>query len=248
MVESINYHTIWGQQADRLAYLFAPELGLSRDQYIDHLPQFAPQGKADKGVFDFPLLVQTATPNLTLVRICEVTGINVGSPNIDEMVDWRDDMIIKMWRDKRSDTITSATVDWSNDPKKFRTPSAPYSTWINTRIQKDNSAYQTRAGLTSQERGGTIYDGLSLLIQKPELLDREGLALPGSEYFFDFFFSDEGTVIILTQESNHKILGFGYAGLNYAGFQSKFHPPTGCLVASRKIATKRRQPPSGQKP
>src|SRR5258708_2747864 len=54
----------WNKQADKLAYLFARDLGQSRQQYIDVLPRFSNQPEAYKGRPDIPTLVQVPTEKL----------------------------------------------------------------------------------------------------------------------------------------------------------------------------------------
>lgn len=155
----LNLNREWERQASRLADLFASELGQSRDEYVEGLPRFSPQPEGYKGRFDTPVIVQTSTSKLTLARMLEIAGI-VNYLKLENVQDWRED--------------------------KFRTPNAPYITWLHDGSRNLNRSVKgVRAKLADDERGGTVFDGIALLQQDPQILKRRYLDLPGSQYGFD---------------------------------------------------------------
>lgn len=93
----------WTRQATDLAYCFAGPLGISRDQYEDSLPHFTPEPETYREKFDTLILVQTPIPEkgLTESRIFEIIGLPTSHPYYED------------WRGAR-----------------FRTPCAPYATWL----------------------------------------------------------------------------------------------------------------------
>lgn len=188
----------WDRQADRLAYLFATDLGLSRDQYMDGLPRFSSQPKSYRGRFDTPLLVQTSSDKLTLARMLEVAGI--------------------------VNYLFTEVKGWQIDPAKFKTPEGPYATWLHDGLRNlDKSIKDVRAGLVSDERGGTIYDGVALVIQNPDILKDCFLDLPGSQYR-----SDDAPCLFLWD--GHP--GLNDRPVNYAHFEF------GSVVAGRNVVTR----------
>ncbi len=150
----------WSRQADTLAYLFAKPLGVSRDQYIDGLPQFALQPETYKGRFDIPTLVPTPVPEkgLTARKMFELAGIK---PYYD---------------------VDGMTKDWEKHPSGFVTPKAPYSTWLHDGTPNLNRKPEdVRSELPADARGGTLLDGLGLYLKDPKILEDHSLDLPGSQ-------------------------------------------------------------------
>lgn len=142
----------WKRQAQNLARLFAEELGLTSEGYIAGLPEFGPQPENFRDRFDIPVIVETRIP---LPKMLELVGITCYF-NSEE---------IKVW------------------PKgNFVTPEQPYIVWLN-----DGSTYlgrsvkEVRKGLAPDERGGTVFDGIALYLQKPEILEHYSLDFPGSQ-------------------------------------------------------------------
>lgn len=153
----------WEREADNLAYLFAKELGQSRDQYSDGLPGFFSQSKSYRGRLYIPLLVQTPNDRLTLAMMCEIAGVANYIARLNEI------------------------KDWEGDSGKFKTPSIPYSTWANDgRVNLGRSVEDVRLSLAVDERGGNICDGISIAIHFPDILKRCFLNLPGSQHELEF--------------------------------------------------------------
>lgn len=152
----------WVKQANRLADLFAAELGFSKEEYMDKLPKFRSQPESYQGRFNIPLLVQTPVGKLILPRMCEIAGV----------ISYLDSKKVK---------------DWQKDPNKFKTPVTPYVTWLHDgSMNLGRKIMDVRIGLAADERGGTVYDGLALFVQNPDILKHHYLDLPGSEVSSDY--------------------------------------------------------------
>lgn len=161
--------TEWTKQAKKLALLFAERLGMPEQEYIGSLPPFGSQPEGMKEKLR-PVIVQPPIPGkLSLEEIIEIAGI-----------------------DQRGFTIklpntTQAIIDWREDPKKFRTPTKPYTTWLTYRGTHElgNTQFvRLKVVLESGNhlRCGTISDGIALYLANPEaFIDRE-IVLPGSEW------------------------------------------------------------------
>lgn len=70
--------------------------------------------------------------------------------------------------------------DWEGDT--YRTPDKPYFTWISdgsSNLKK--SIKDVRTSLTPDSRGGTLFDGIALVIKDPDILKHHLLDLPGSQ-------------------------------------------------------------------
>lgn len=135
----------WQRQAQKYIELgFHTERNLSAEDYIASLPKFEAQPKAFAGRFDIPVLVET---RITPQRQSELAGLPYHLEGYD-------------------------VKDWEGDPKDYRTPDAPYATWIRGKRKFDD----IRNTLETDERGGTEYDGVALWISKPGLY----VSLPGS--------------------------------------------------------------------
>ena len=161
-IEPISLDKVWELQANRLADHFASELGQSKNQYMDSLPKLNPQPENYGDRFDLPMIVQTPTRKLTLARMCEIVGI------VNYLSDPKE------------------LKDWQKDSGKFKTPANSYITWLNDGSRnKERSVEDVRKSLLEDERGGTVYDGLALFIQNPDILKSHYLDLPGSQYGSD---------------------------------------------------------------
>lgn len=149
----------WNEQAQTLARLFAKPLGLSEEKYIARLPDFIPKREEYKGRLHIPVLVQPPVPRrgLGLDKMCGILKI-------------------------RYDPWFETFKDWEEDPQGFVTPKAPYATWVRSRL---SPAYYTpetiRAELAPDERAGTIYDGLALLIHGKVRKNSSRIAAPNLE-------------------------------------------------------------------
>ncbi|MDO8619448.1 MAG: hypothetical protein Q7R49_05935 [Candidatus Daviesbacteria bacterium] len=151
---NLNLNDAWLKNADQLAYLYAKELGYqSKDEYMDSLPEF------DKERFETPVIVQVPQGKLTLARMLAIQGITKRLPNLRDL------------------------KDWQKDPQKFRTPKTPYVTYLHDGSRNLNKTPAIiLENLASDERGGTIFDGLALLAKKPDILIDHFIDLPGSQY------------------------------------------------------------------
>lgn len=157
----------WFKQAEKLAYLFAHPLGMSRPEYMFNcLPgkySFTlPAPLKDlKEHFDIPLLVQTPNPDESLT--------------LKNMLD-----IVEIKYQKYEEPIR--IEDWKEDPGKFTTPAKPYTTFANDGSEN----FKVYAGTVLQklqpnERGATILDGIALWLYKPEIFSNYAIVLPGSQ-------------------------------------------------------------------
>lgn len=79
------------------------------------------------------------------------------------------------------------TKDWPDDLGKFKTPKQSYLTWLNdsARIRGKSASY-VRCNLDTDERGGTLLDGIALVMHKPGVLMSHSLSLPGSQVGSDY--------------------------------------------------------------
>lgn len=140
------------KQSRKLARLFAKELGLSREEYFESLPIFEPQPEAFQGKFDIPVIVETRVP---LGRMLEIVKINAFF-NIGEIEDWKDG--------------------------GSKIAKCPYIAWLKDGGGNlDVSVRNVRKNLASDERGGTIHDGLALYLRNPIILEHHFLDFPGSQ-------------------------------------------------------------------
>lgn len=204
----------WIRQATRLAGLFAKELGMSEEEYMATLPPFYPQPEAYKRRLDIPLIVQPATAQLPLERILQIIGI-VNNNNSTDLT------IIK---------------DWLDDPKHYRTPKGPYTTWAGIG-RADESAEDARDYFESDERGGTVYDGIALYLKDPTIVESgQKLILPGSEYndfyyaYSPLFRTGEGVVNLMFLGSKQPWIGHNSSD----NHQTIWFP----LIAGREITYK----------
>jgi len=142
----------WQIQAEKYIGLgFHKELGMSEAEYKSSLPQFESQPEAYIGRFDIPLLVETRIP---AERQAELAGISV---------------------------YYSYSRDWEGDPEGYKTPTVPYTTWVQDGTKNLNkSVGKVRDNLVVDERGGTEFDGIALYIKDPEILEDHALDLPGT--------------------------------------------------------------------
>lgn len=141
----------WNMQSQKLANLFAQELGLTKEEYIATLPKFEPQPERFKGRFDIPVIVETRLP---LKEMLEKAGIVVYFD-------------------------TNGVKDW--DKKRFETPKTSYTAWLQDgRRNLNKSVEDIRRNLKSDERGGIPYDGISLYLRDPNILEHHLLDFPGS--------------------------------------------------------------------
>lgn len=143
----------WTRQAQKLANLFAKELNFSTpEEYMATLPRFDLQPKEYKGRLDIPVIVETRVP---LKRMLALAGIDTYF-DVDLIKDW--------------------------EKGRFRTPKAPYITWLNDGSANLNkSVANVRVALRSDERGGTDFDGIALYLKDPKILEHHFLDLPGSQ-------------------------------------------------------------------
>jgi hypothetical protein len=143
----------WNRQANKLAKLFARELGMTKDQYIASLPKLDPQPTEFKGRLDTFTIADGRIP---VERQCELAGITC-SPSEHDGGDWKD------------------------DPKQYTTPKKPYIFWSDMGARHmEEKVVDVRRELADDERGGTELDGVALYIARPGILKRHYLDLPGT--------------------------------------------------------------------
>lgn len=139
-------------QTQRLAGLFAKELGLTEEEYTATLPKFVPQPEQFKGRFDVPIIVETRVP---LKRMLELAGI-VTYFDVDSIKDWKEG--------------------------KFATPKTPYTVWVNDGTSNRNKSVKTvRESLKADERGANTHEATALYLKDPKILDKYYLDILGSQ-------------------------------------------------------------------
>ena len=148
----ISLEQDWQRQADKLAGLYAEELKFgTHEAYIASLPKFEPQPEQFKRRFDIPVIVETRVP---LKRMLKLAGI-VTYFDVDSIKDW--------------------------DEGEFKTPSTPYTAWVNDGTSNLNKSVKAvRESLKSDERGANIYEVIVLYLRDPKILNHHYLDVPGS--------------------------------------------------------------------
>lgn len=150
----ISLEEEWQRQAEKLARLFAQELGFKTlDEYMVTLPKFEPQPKEYRGRLDTPVIVET---RISPARQCQLAGIRYFLDGLDKN-------------------------DWNGDPGRYRSPEAPYATWLEDgRNNLGEKPEDVRKKLKDDERCGTELDGIALCISNPKILEHHFLDLPGT--------------------------------------------------------------------
>lgn len=120
----INPDTEWNNQSQKWAELFAPELGMTKEEYISSLPKFNPCPEGTKGRFIenqlIPIIVETRIP---LSRLLEITGIFIDR-NPQEM--------------KKLD-------------EQFETSDPPYPIWVAPHLQRDSLKEDERDAILRED-------------------------------------------------------------------------------------------------
>lgn len=200
-LNQLDLEAVWLRQVGILADLFAGQLGQSKDQYMDSLPKFGPSPIDYEVKFGPPVIVQVPQGKLTFAKMLEIQVVTNYLPNLKDL------------------------KDWQKDPQKFKTPNRPYVTYLHDGSRNLNrSPRDVRLSLISDERGGTVFDGLALLAQNPGILKHHYLDLPGSQY-------GSGGVPCLVGWGG----GPGLDGCDWVGFAG---PGFGSVVAGRNVVTK----------
>ncbi|MFH1971644.1 MAG: hypothetical protein ABIJ05_04655 [Patescibacteria group bacterium] len=149
----------WQRQVNKLVKLgFHKELGMTKKAYVESLPKFTSQPESFKRRFDISVIVD---PRINWQRQCELAEIRnyISSENIK---------------------------DWEDDPKGYKTPEFSYIVWMQDGTKNLNkSVKKVRQNLSEDERGATLYDGLSLAIFHPEIMKKHNIDLPGTSVGFD---------------------------------------------------------------
>lgn len=145
----------WQRQTQRYIKIgFHTELGLSAEEYLASLPKFEPQPEAFAGRFDMPVLVET---RIAPQCQAELGGLNYYLKGLN-------------------------VHDWKDDPKGYKTPDAPYATWMQDGKKNLNiNVHDVRNNLAADERGATEYDGIALWITNPSVLNDHSIDLPGTQ-------------------------------------------------------------------
>jgi len=176
----------WERQASRFTELgFHNELKLTKEEYLASLPKFESQPKEYKGTLDTPLLVETRVP---IQRQAKLAGIDYLLTGLDKK-------------------------DWPDDPKQYKTPDVPYTTWTDEGARFMNRRVQdVRQELASFERGGTEFDGVASYIVKPQILEERFLDLPGTAVgsaFAAYLNRWHGQAELLHRSIAYAVPGFG---------------------------------------
>ncbi|MBI4033009.1 MAG: hypothetical protein HY377_00600 [Candidatus Blackburnbacteria bacterium] len=126
---------------------------MSKEDYLASLPKFEAQPEAFKGRFDIPVVVETRIP---VVRQCELAGIGYHLSDLE-------------------------VADWPQDPQGYKTPNVPYVTWMQDGSgNRGESVDKVRGEFAGDERGATIFDGVSFCIAHPQILENHYIDLPGT--------------------------------------------------------------------
>lgn len=151
----LDLNAEWERQAHRYVGLgYYVELAMTAEDYLDSLPKFKPQPEAYKGRLDTPLLVET---RIGPDRQFELAGLT-----------------------NYLKESGLAVQNWPQDPKGYKTPEAPYTTWANDPAQNRNrKVVEVRKTLPEDERGGTRLDGVALYLKNPAKLKEVYIDLPG---------------------------------------------------------------------
>ena len=144
----------WERQVNKYIKLgFHKELNLSKEEYRDSLPKFTPQPEAYKGRFDIPVLVETRIP---VNKQAKLAGLMYGLDGFK-------------------------VRDWENDPKGYKTPEIPYTTWMQDgRNYRKWTVENFQLNMAEDERGATEFDGVDLFIKNPKVLRHHFIDLPGT--------------------------------------------------------------------
>lgn len=153
-IDRIDLDLEWRRQSGRYVELgFHVELGLSVEDYLASLPRFEPQPESFRGCFDIPVLVEI---RIAPSRQAKMAGLLY--------------------------FLEGITVrDWDNDPKGYKTPDVPYTTWMQDGGKNlGKSMEDVRQELKPDERGATEYDGIALYITNTRVLNEHDIDLPGT--------------------------------------------------------------------
>lgn len=144
----------WTRQSQRFIELgFPTELGLSDSVYLESLPRFTSQPEQFKERFDIPVVVETRIP---VIRQSKLAGVNYFLKGLE-------------------------VKDWKKDPRKYKTPDDPYTTWMQDGKKNLNiTVKNVRNYFAKDERGATEFDGIALYITHPEIIKDHGIDLPGT--------------------------------------------------------------------
>lgn len=98
---------------------------------------------------------------------------------VDSRIDWRKQYKLAGIINHIPNSVD--TRDWGGDPKGYKTLGKPYIAWMQDGTENlGKSVTGVRQNLFEDERGGTLYDGLSLAIFHPEIFKDHYIDLPGT--------------------------------------------------------------------
>jgi len=188
--------TEWERDAQKLADFFAKLERKSEAEYMDSLPKPFAQPESYRGRFDIPLIVTVPTKDVPLAEMLKAGGIS-------------------------SYYDAGRTKDWEED--SYQTPDRPYFTWVSDGgLNLNKSVEDVRTSLIHDSRGGTLLDGIGVVIKNPDILKHHFLDLPGSQV-------GSGFAPFLDRWSERPRL--------YRHFVDRADPSFGSVVAGREIRT-----------
>lgn len=191
-----NLRDEWKIQTEDLARRFAGKLGFSREEYIQTLPKFVRRPINFKGENGIPVIPAIVETRIPLAQMLEIVGIfSLFDPQ--NIIDW--------------------------EGGKSKTPDEPYATWLTYRPNK--SVEETRTNLGKSERGALPFDGISLFLIRPLILNFYSLKLPGSQV------GSENAPFLSALVNELKDRQPHHPTLHY-GSIDKASPRYACLVAS----------------
>ena len=150
--DEINPEADLRQQLQKNARLFAPTLGISRQEYIARFPEFKHEPEDIGQKLGIIVPVETEVPLPEMLRIL----------GIDTFFDPQE------------------VEDWLVE-EGFETPSKPYVTRLTYIPNKSALDTRVDLLKQENKRGGTIFDGIALCLKNPQILNRYYLNFPGSQ-------------------------------------------------------------------
>ncbi|OGH16275.1 MAG: hypothetical protein A3C22_02540 [Candidatus Levybacteria bacterium RIFCSPHIGHO2_02_FULL_37_10] len=194
------------------------------------MPKFESQPAEYKGRLDIPVIVETRVPLKRMLELAEIRLAFVSSYGRTEDAE-----------DKENARIASGIKDWKQN--NFQTPGTSYTAWLNDVPNKNQSIWTIRESFKSDERGGTIYEGVSLRLREPSVnrLSQKSsiLFFPGSR-LDGFSFGGFAKVPYISYDTlsaeNIDIVFFDNT-YTYSGYRGKITIGNtySSLVAGRKI-------------
>lgn len=157
-VESLSGEALQAEleaQAKRyIEFGFAKKLGMTQYRFKDRVMGLAaPQPESYKGRFDIPVVV-----------------IGAQVPAVEQ------------YRMIGFDYYLSDLGIQDRDVKGYQTPNVPHLVWMQDgKVNLGKSVDKVRASFSRDERGANLYDGVGLVVARPDILKDHFIDLPGTQ-------------------------------------------------------------------